>query len=170
LQATQMLHRNVGPGEFFATSPEVRRMYFEARGGDAGMMNRWEQRDLHRAGWARPRTVEEEQAAQGVWRGQIERWNSVLRRDTTGALSTHPDMPLADLNKGAKAVTDSLLVMQGGVLTVTDALARLNQVVQDLYLMHPSGGGAARPSGPKYNTDAGFAPGAFQGHGAGGEW
>jgi len=43
-------------------------------------------------------------------------------------------------------------------------------VVQDLYLMHPSGGGAARPSGPKYNTDAGFAPGAFQGHGAGGEW
>ena len=170
LQATQMLHRNVGPGEFFATSPEVRRMYFEARGGDAGMMNRWEQRELHRAGWARPRTVAEEQAAQGMWRGQIERWNTVLRRDTMGALSTHPDMPLSDLNKGAKAVTDSLLVMQGGVLTVTDALARLSKVVQDFYLMHPSGGGAARPSGPKYNTDAGFAPGAFQGHGAGGSW
>jgi TP901 family phage tail tape measure protein len=150
LQVSQLMHRNVSAGEFFSLSPEVRRMYFEARGGEAGMNNRLERRELVQAGWARPRTVEEEQMAQAAGRVQIDHWNSQLRRNALGSLTGLPDMHLPDVARGARAVTDSLLVMQGGVLTVTDALARLYQVVESL-----NRGGGAPSGGRRYDVRAG---------------
>ncbi|HVM48395.1 MAG TPA: phage tail tape measure protein [Candidatus Acidoferrum sp.] len=156
LQVSQMLHRQVTPGEFFAMSPEVRRMYFEARGGDAGMTNRWEQREMARTGhrrWSEPM----DEAVHAVAREQVDRWGAVQRRNTLGSLTTLPDMPLPSL-KEARQLADSLTLMNGGVLTVTQALANLSRVVDALN--HRFGGGEPRAQGRRFDVSAGFAPGA----------
>jgi hypothetical protein len=78
----EMMRRpgGVSAGEFMALSPETRRLYFDALGGDAGYQNRWERGQM-RAHWAQTRSHAAEEYAAALKRyqdymGAHESWKS----------------------------------------------------------------------------------------------
>ena len=109
-------------------------MYYEARGGEAGMMNRMEQSELQRTGHRRV-SAAQEVAAQAVGREHIEGWNTVLRRNAAGGVQSVPPMPLPGLEV-AKTVAADLGAMNGQVVGVTLALGAFKQALASFAQSH----------------------------------
>jgi len=134
LHVAQMMRRpgGVGAGEFLAMSPELRRQYFEATGGEAGAMNRYEQRRLRGEGL----TVAQEQAgAQGA-RGWVGRWDAQLGRHAASVMAgmppTTPMPAVTALETNARNAALSLGTLAGTAARVNQELLILGQRVRSL--------------------------------------
>ena len=163
LQVSQMLHKNVSPGEFFALSPEVRRMYFEARGGESGMTNRMEQAELARSGHG-PWSVGRDVAEHAAGRQRIEYWNSIMRRNAAAGVSALRPMPLPGdgVDVAARRVAGGLGAVASQAIGTATALALLQRAIGDV-LRATHGGTApatAAPSAGRMDISAGYALGA----------
>jgi hypothetical protein len=159
LHVAQLMRRpgGVSAGEFFAMSPETRRMYFEAMGGEAGMTNRFERRQMQ--GHRQP--VSQEQANERAARERVNRWNADLNRATHDRIGRQPEMPLPHLDSTARNVA----AMGNAAINTAGALNRLTAAVDQLLnkIGRRSNGREVAASGMSLGISAGFSLGSQSG-------
>lgn len=157
LHTSELMRRpgGISPGEFMAMSPENRRLYFDAMGGEAGMINRMERSRMrgHRM------SVEEEQAAQRNATTNVNFWDRALNANARGALNRLPPTTPLPLEARARLVADNLGNLAQVAALTTNTLGRMNQAL-DQFTRRLSGGHAAATSGPQLNISAGYSLGA----------
>lgn len=85
LHVAQLMRKpgGVGAGEFMALSPELKRMMFEASGGEQGVMVRHERNRLRGQGL----TVEQQQMESAATRGRVSDWATHLNDVTQSKLA-----------------------------------------------------------------------------------
>ena len=138
-----------------AMSSDNRRLYFDAMGGEAGMMNRMELFRMR----GRGRSVEQEQHAQRNSRTNVNFWDQALNANARSTLNRLPPTTPLPLEARARQVADNLGHLAQAATLTTNALGRMSQAF-DQFTRRISGGHLAATSSPQLNISAGYSLGA----------
>jgi hypothetical protein len=127
LHVAQMMRRagGVGPGEFMALSPEVRRILFEATGGEAGAMTRHERARLRGFGLS----VEQEQAAFAGSQARSGELQKIIDKGTRAELGKLPPTTALPLVARAKEAADQLQGLAAAAANTTAMMKELGKQI-----------------------------------------
>lgn len=150
--------RGVNTGEFMSWDPEMRKMFYELHGGEAGAKNREEQALLG-ADKSVPRTLAGAQNQAHRDQAQVDFWRHRMNGDTARAMSHLPAMDLPDLTR-AKVAAAQVSALGTAANATANALRNLTKAVGDFgdKIM-----GRKPATAPSIGLSPGFSLGAGKG-------